>query len=59
MMPFKEDGHHNILELLYNIKYQKRPIHGGKCFWHFQETIKELMCKLDLNVTFLSNVFSC
>jgi hypothetical protein len=25
MMPFKEDGHHNILELLYNKKHKKGP----------------------------------
>jgi len=46
MMPYKEDGHHTIKELFYNIKTQMGPLCSKKCFWNsknnFQGTILQI-----------------
>jgi hypothetical protein len=59
MTPFKEDGQHNILELLYNRKHKKGWYVVENAFGILKKTFKELMHKSDLSVTFLFNIFKC
>jgi hypothetical protein len=59
MTPFKEDGQHNILELLYNIKQKKGRSMVDNAFGILKKTFKELMHKLDLSVTFLLDISTC
>lgn len=59
MTLFKEDGQHNILELLYNIKHKKGRFVVDNAFGTLKKIFKELMHKLDLSVTFLPDISTC
>lgn len=59
MTTFKEDGQHNILELLYNIKHKKGRSVVDNAFGILKKTFKKLMHKLDLSATFLPDISTC
>jgi hypothetical protein len=51
-MLFKEVGHHNILELFYNIKPKKGQSMVKNAFNKLKKTLRELIHKSNLSVTF-------
>jgi hypothetical protein len=59
MMLFKEDGHHNTLKLFYNKKHIKGYFVVENASSILKKNFKELMCRSNLSVTFLCDLFTC
>ncbi len=58
MTPFKKEGQHSILEILYNRKHKRGRLVVENIFGILKKTFKELQ-KFELHVTFLHDVFTC
>jgi len=58
MTPFKEEGQHSILKLLYNRKHKRGKLVVENFLGILKKIFKEMQ-KFDLHVTFLSNVCTC
>jgi len=52
MTPYKEDGHHIVLKLLYNKKHKKGHYVIDNAFGILKNTFKELLHKFELIVVF-------
>jgi len=57
--PFKEQGPHMILELLYNKKHKCGRFVVENFFNILKKTFQKLLGKINLHVTFVLDVFIC
>jgi hypothetical protein len=58
MTPFKEEGHHIVLELMYNKKHKRGCFVLDKVFGILKKTFKEFLAKTKLHVSFVPNAFT-
>jgi hypothetical protein len=56
MTPFKEEGHHIVLELLYNIRHKEGHSIVENTFGILKKPFREFLTKFGLHVSFLPNV---
>lgn len=57
MTPFKEEGHHTILELLYNKKHKRGHWVVENAFGILKKTFREFFTKTNLHVSFMLDAF--
>jgi hypothetical protein len=57
MTPFKEEGHHIVLELLYNMRHKQGHSIVENAFRILKKTFREFLTKFELHVSFLLDVF--
>jgi hypothetical protein len=58
MTPFKEKGHHTILELLYKRKHKRGRWVVENAFGIFKKTFREFLTKTKLHVYFMLDAFT-
>jgi hypothetical protein len=58
MTPFKEEGHHNILELLYNKKNKYGKFVVENVFKILKNNCKKFFTKFDLPISFVHDAFT-
>jgi hypothetical protein len=58
MTPFKEEGHHIVLELMYNKKHKRGCFVLDIVFGILKKTFKEFLTKTKLHVSFVPNALT-
>jgi hypothetical protein len=57
MTPFKEEDHHTVLKLLYNMRHKREHSIVENAFGILKKTFREFFTKFELHVSFVPNVF--
>jgi hypothetical protein len=58
-MPYKKEGQHFVLKLLYNNKHKRGHFIVENVFGNLKKAFRGLLTKSNLHMYFLPNVFTC